>query len=142
MKRKIEEAIEAQKTLIASLAETSKPVAPDNAIGRLSRMEALNDRAVSEASLNAARHKLSRLETALGKVDQPDFGICVPVATESHPARPHIAHARGHPLCPLRGEELMGQNPILLLDLGGLFLYFTGLIENFGGDSAGLRRMA
>lgn len=77
LKQNIEEAIEAQKILIASLAETSKPVAPDNAIGRLSRMEALNDRAVSEASLNAARHKLSRLETALGKVDQPDFGLCV-----------------------------------------------------------------
>ena len=77
LKRNIEEAIEAQKTLIASLSETSKPVAPDNAIGRLSRMEALNDRAVSEASLNAARHKLSRLETALGKVDHPDFGICL-----------------------------------------------------------------
>ncbi len=77
LKKKIEEAIEGQKILIANLAETSKPVAPDNAIGRLSRMEALNDRAVSEASLNAARHKLSRLETALGKVDQPDFGLCV-----------------------------------------------------------------
>ena len=76
LKRNIEEAIEAQRVLIASLAETSKPVAPDNAIGRLSRMEALNDRAVSEASLNAARHKLSRLETALGKVGQPDFGLC------------------------------------------------------------------
>ena len=77
LKRNIEEAIEAEKTLIASLLETSKPVAPDNAIGRLSRMEALNDRAVSEASLNVASTKLSRLETALGKVDQPDFGICV-----------------------------------------------------------------
>ena len=77
LKRNIEGAIEAQKTLIASLSETSKPVAPDNAIGRLSRMEALNDRAVSEASLNAARHKLARLETALSKVDQPDFGLCV-----------------------------------------------------------------
>ena len=77
LKRNIEEAIEAQRTLIASLSETSKPVAPDNAIGRLSRMEALNDRAVSEASLNVAQTKLSRLETALGKVNQPDFGICV-----------------------------------------------------------------
>jgi DnaK suppressor protein len=77
LKRKIEEAIDAQRTLIDSLSETSKPVAPDNAIGRLSRMEALNDRAVSEASLNAARHKLSRLENALGKIGQPDFGICV-----------------------------------------------------------------
>ena len=77
LKRKIAEAIEAQKTLIASLRETSKPVAPDNAIGRLSRMEALSDRAVSEASLNAAQTKRSRLETALDKIDQPDFGICV-----------------------------------------------------------------
>ena len=75
LKRNIEEAIEGQKILIASLAETSKPVAPDNAIGRLSRMEALNDRAVSEASLNAARHKLSRLENALGKADHAVFGI-------------------------------------------------------------------
>ncbi len=77
LQRKIKAEIEAQRELIASLRETSKPVAPDNAIGRLSRMEALNDRAVSEASLNAAQAKLSRLETALGKVDQPDFGICV-----------------------------------------------------------------
>lgn len=87
MKKKIEEAIEAQRVLIASLSETSKPVAPDNAIGRLSRMEALNDRAVSEASLNAARHKLSRLETAHGKVDQPDFGICVSCDNPIPPGR-------------------------------------------------------
>ena len=87
LQRNIEEAIEAQKTLIASLSETSKPVAPDNAIGRLSRMEALNDRAVSEASLNAARTKLSRLETALGKVDQPDFGLCVSCDNPIPPGR-------------------------------------------------------
>lgn len=87
LKRNIEEAIEAQRVLIASLSETSKPVAPDNAIGRLSRMEALNDRAVSEASLNAARHKLSRLETAFGKVDQPDFGICLGCGQPIPPGR-------------------------------------------------------
>ena len=87
LKRKIEEEIEAQKTLITSLLETSKPVAPDNAIGRLTRMEALSDRAVSEASLNAAQHKLSRLETALGKVDQPDFGICVGCDSPIPPGR-------------------------------------------------------
>jgi DnaK suppressor protein len=76
LKGKIEEEIAAQRTLIASLQETSKPVSPDNAIGRLSRMEALSDRAVSEASLNVAQTKLSRLETALEKVDLPDFGLC------------------------------------------------------------------
>jgi len=76
LKQKIIEEIAAQKVLIASLRETSKPVAPDNAIGRLTRMEAINDKSVSEASLASAQTKLSKLETALGKVDLPEFGIC------------------------------------------------------------------
>lgn len=76
LKRIIEAEIEAEKRLIENLAETSRPVAPDNAIGRLTRMEAISSRGVSEASLNSARAKLAGLETALEKVDQPGFGIC------------------------------------------------------------------
>jgi len=87
LKARIVEEIEAQKKLIQTLTETSKPVAPDNAIGRLTRMEAINSKSVSEASLQSARTKLHQLETALGKVDQPDFGIC---ARCSHP----IPHGR------------------------------------------------
>ena len=76
LKRAIVEEIEAEKHLIESLAESVKPVAPDNAIGRLTRMEAIGNRAVSEASMNSAKAKLSKLDIALEKVDQPDFGIC------------------------------------------------------------------
>ena len=76
LKRKIVDEIEVQRKLIPSLAESSKPVPPDNAIGRLTRMEAISSRGVSEASLNAARAKLGQLETALGKIDQTDFGMC------------------------------------------------------------------
>ena len=77
LKREIVDEIEAQKHLIESLNETSKPVAPDNAIGRLTRMEAISSRGVSEASLNSAKTKLAKLETALEKVGRPDFGICI-----------------------------------------------------------------
>jgi len=76
LKRKIVKEIEVQQKLIPSLVESSKPVPPDNAIGRLTRMEAISSRGASEASLNAARAKLGQLETALGKIDQPDFGMC------------------------------------------------------------------
>ncbi len=76
LKQDIAEEIAAQKRLIESLTETSKPVAPDNAIGRLTRMEAINSKSVSEAGLYSAKTKLAKLETALGKVDGPDFGIC------------------------------------------------------------------
>lgn len=77
LKRVIVDEIEAEKHLIESLAESVKPVAPDNAIGRLTRMEAIGSKGVSENSLNSARAKLAKLETALEKIDRPDFGICI-----------------------------------------------------------------
>jgi RNA polymerase-binding transcription factor len=77
LKQEITGEIEAQKRLIESLEVTSKPVPPDDAIGRLTRMEAINSRSVSEASLHSARSKLVKLETALGKVDRPEFGVCI-----------------------------------------------------------------
>lgn len=69
--------IESLKHTIASLEESSKPVPPDNAYGRLSRMEAINSKNISEAGLRSARSRLSRLENALGRVDDEDFGICL-----------------------------------------------------------------
>ena len=77
LKNKIVEEIEVQKHLIESFTETSKPVSPDNAIGRLTRMEAISSQNISEASLNSAQTKLVKLNKALSKVDFPDFGICV-----------------------------------------------------------------
>ena len=76
LKAAIVDEIAANKHLIESLAESVKPVAPDNAIGRLTRMEALGSKGISENSLGSARAKLAKLETALEKVDQPGFGIC------------------------------------------------------------------
>lgn len=77
LKQHIQDAIKAEKSLIKILTETSKPVAPDNAIGRLTRMEAISSRGVSEASLNSAKEKLEALKNALEKIDQPGFGICI-----------------------------------------------------------------
>ena len=77
LKKKIMAEIEVQKHLIQSFTATSKPVAPDNAIGRLTRMEAISSQGISEASLNSSRAKLVKLEKALDKVDLPEFGICL-----------------------------------------------------------------
>ena len=62
LKQKIIEEIRTQKHLIESFTETSKPVAPDNAIGRLTRMEAISSQGISEASLNSSKSKLVKLE--------------------------------------------------------------------------------
>ena len=65
----------AEKT-IADLKTQTKPVAPDNAIGRLSRMEAINSKSVAESALALAENKKSKLLIAKSKVDEPGFGIC------------------------------------------------------------------
>ena len=76
LKKDILNEIEIQKYQIESLLKSVKPIAPDNAIGRLTRMEAIGSKAISEASLNSARTKLAKLEIALGRIGDPEFGIC------------------------------------------------------------------
>ncbi len=61
---------------IEKLKEASKPVAPDNSLGRLTRMEAISAKGVSEASLANARGRKNNLKLALTKLDDQDFGLC------------------------------------------------------------------
>ena len=61
---------------VAALHELSRPIAPDNAVGRISRMEAISTKGINQAALSNAKRKLARLQHALTKVDDPDFGVC------------------------------------------------------------------
>ena len=72
----IKEKLIAIKEDIASYELLTKPVSPDNAIGRLTRMEAINSKSINEAALRKARDTRSQLERALAKIDTPDFGLC------------------------------------------------------------------
>ncbi len=77
LKDKIIATIETLKVKIEELKEVTKPIAPENAIARISRMDAINNRSVNEASLRVAEEKLKKLERALLKIDEPNFGICI-----------------------------------------------------------------
>lgn len=62
---------------IERLTEQVKPIPPDRAIGRLTRMEAINSKSVAEANLGKAKQRLSRLSRALKRIDEDeDYGIC------------------------------------------------------------------
>lgn len=71
-------AAEIEKTLkyIEDYKQMTQPIAPDNAIGRVSRMDAINNKSVAEAGLRKAKEKLNKLEFALSKVDSDEFGVC------------------------------------------------------------------
>jgi DnaK suppressor protein len=54
----------------------NKPIAPDNAYGRLSRMEAIGSKAISDAALGDKKITLQRLEYALSNCDLERYGFC------------------------------------------------------------------
>ena len=75
--KKIEEEIDKTEKSVVTYKEMTKPIAPDCAIGRISRMDAINNKSVAEAALRKAEEKLSKLIFVLSKVDEDDFGSCI-----------------------------------------------------------------
>lgn len=75
--RQIATEIEKVKTDIKAFKELARPVAPDAAIGRLTRMEAINSKSINEAALTKAQHRLAKLVNASKMIDDPDYGICI-----------------------------------------------------------------
>jgi DnaK suppressor protein len=70
--------IEIEKTerLVAENVELTKPIPPENSIGRISRMDAINNKSINEAALRKAQDKLKNLKFALSNVNDPEFGKC------------------------------------------------------------------
>lgn len=76
IRQKIVAEIEKTQKRIEEYKGMTSPQAPDDAIGRLSRMDAINNKSVMEAGQREAEGKLEKLKYALERVGQPDFGIC------------------------------------------------------------------
>ncbi|MDT0554770.1 TraR/DksA family transcriptional regulator [Patiriisocius hiemis] len=77
IKKKIIEAIETTSLQIEKYKELTKPIAPENAIGRVSRMDAINNKSINDKALKQAELKFKNLKVALSKIDDEDFGICI-----------------------------------------------------------------
>ena len=61
---------------IDDLKEMTKPIGPDNSYGRLSRMDAINNKANMEASLRMKEKRFIDLKTAKRNIDKDSFGKC------------------------------------------------------------------
>ena len=87
LRKKIVETIATMEYEVERLEEATRPISPENSIGRVSRMDAINNKGVSEAALRSARRKLSSLQLALSKVESPEFGFCSRCKQPIPPAR-------------------------------------------------------
>jgi len=72
----------------ASSAADSKPVELDQAaVGRLSRMDAMQGQAMARATARRRQEQLQRIEGALRRLDSGDFGYCAICDDEIDPKR-------------------------------------------------------
>lgn len=76
LKFRVLEEIEKQKKSIESYRSMSEPISPDDAIGRVSRMDSINNKSVVEAALRESEIRLKKLEKVIENIEQSDFGIC------------------------------------------------------------------
>ncbi len=87
LKEKIARKIAKLHKDVEELSELTRPIGPDNAIGRVSRMDAINNRSINEAALRKKRLQLNKLTEALKSIDQPDFGVCIKCGAAIQPER-------------------------------------------------------
>ncbi|MFT4523857.1 MAG: DnaK suppressor protein [Bacteroidia bacterium] len=73
---RIQEKIDRTQEDILEYEELVRPIAPENAIGRISRMDAINNKSISEAALLQSKAKLARLKSALLHSKSDHFGRC------------------------------------------------------------------
>lgn len=77
IRAKIEEIIEAARHKKDQLVDLTAPISPENAIGRVSRMDAINNKSINDDALRKTNAKLKGLESALNRIDTSDFGYCM-----------------------------------------------------------------
>ena len=79
-------------SFLAAAAAGSRPVAVDEPIGRLSRMDALQQQSMTKANRVAAEQRLQRVEAALRRIEGDEYGVCLqceePVGFERLKAQP------------------------------------------------------
>ncbi|MGB5377060.1 TraR/DksA family transcriptional regulator [Muriicola sp.] len=76
LRKLLETAIGRTEKRIAQYRSLSAPVAPDNAIGRVSRMDAINNKGVMEAALRKSEKQLKGLKHNYSKLSTDNFGKC------------------------------------------------------------------
>ena len=76
LKQHILTEIEKTENSVEMYREITKPITPDAAIGRISRMDAINNKSVREASLRQAEEKLNGLKRVFSQLGEEGFGLC------------------------------------------------------------------
>ncbi len=87
LKSKIYATITEMEEKVRALEGMTKPISPENSIGRVSRMDAINNKGVADAAMRSAKKRLAKLQHALVKIEEPNFGSCSVCSNSIQPKR-------------------------------------------------------
>ena len=59
------------------LKDLTGSVTPDDAVGRISRIDAINNNSIAEASIRNIENRLDQLSMAIRMTEEANFGICI-----------------------------------------------------------------
>ena len=83
LKRRLSERAEDLRVLLDATEENRRPVELDQvAVGRLSRMDALQGQAMAMAAKRQYQQEIARINAALKRIDNGDYGACVACGDE------------------------------------------------------------
>jgi len=61
---------------IEDLKEKSKPISPENSLGRLTRLDAMGEKSINDAMLIKSELRLKKLLFVKDRVGDDNFGMC------------------------------------------------------------------
>ena len=77
LRTEISKRINSIEEQIIELKELTKPIEPDCAIGRVSRMDAINNQSINTNALQKKLIQREGLVAALDNMNQSSFGVCI-----------------------------------------------------------------
>lgn len=78
----IDEQVQSVQEEIEELKELTKPVKLDASVGRLSRMDAINNKAINDKQLREKKSTLQKLERAQERCKEGKLGTCLKCGNE------------------------------------------------------------
>jgi DnaK suppressor protein len=90
-KKYLEEALDEVEKYLESSEDAAAAVAPDKGLGRLSRMEAMQDQQLVMEMRRRKKRQLVEIKLAISRLEMGNYGTCVFCGKEISPERLEVA---------------------------------------------------
>lgn len=87
LRGRLKELLSSSELEIIELEKLTEPIKPENSLGRISRMDAINNKSVAEAALRNKKKKIAQMKHALSNIDKEGFGSCENCKRQIQPKR-------------------------------------------------------